>query len=148
MRVSGHCSMWLVVVSCAVSSGWTRQSAVKPPPEMRTFTDPDYAYSLRVPRAWRTNLADANAGRSYHLSLVTPQQNRFFVTVLRLPIFVTRRTPVETVGQTYVDPMLQHYLKSFGLRSGIRKTDDQSDAQSMRLWQEPVPWPVLARLRC
>jgi hypothetical protein len=109
-------------------------SAATPTPDGQAFSDATYGYSLRLPGDWEpvTNLA---AGKVIRLSVVTPAHNRFIATIDALDQPVTRASKFETVGETYVDPIVMRLLRVFKLPDGARQTDDHSKPDSMRFWQ-------------
>jgi hypothetical protein len=159
MRLDPRCSLRLAVIGCAASIACAGQpperiarpvaeNIAKPiaasttlPPrpksaesDSQAFSDPTFAYSMHLPRDWRpvTNLAE---GKVVRLSMVTPAGDRFIVTVDRLPERVTRASKFEEVGEQYVTPIVERFMRVFKLMDGARKTDDRSKADSLRFWE-------------
>ena len=99
------------------------------------FVDPIYHYSLEFPRTWKTEPPDAAAERTRRVSLLTPHLDRVEVFVSVLPITVKRGASLQTIGEQYVNPVIERYRKGFRLLSGLSDTADHSDGASMRLWQ-------------
>src|SRR5262245_21447804 len=111
------------------------QPSISSAPDTRMFTDPVYSYSVRVPSDWRINPEEIDKKRNQRLSLVTPQKNIFLVSIDRLPEAVTSQSEFETIGQSYLDPIIERYVKAVSLLEGPRNTEDKSDQNSMRFWQ-------------
>src|SRR5215472_3293223 len=56
--------------------------------------------------------------------------------VYRLPRSVANHSEFERIAQSYVDPVVAAYLKSFEITKILgEQKEDQSDRQSMKFWQ-------------
>lgn len=110
-------------------------SALTQPADMIAFTDPTYGYSVRVPRDWKPmpRSGDESAPR---LTLTSPSKAVLFISVNRLAKAVRGRSEFEAIGESVVDPLVAHMLKTFrATDGGVRKKKDISDAQSLRFWE-------------
>src|SRR3954466_13579986 len=121
----------------AVAAGTANALAQATPPGdgLVPFTDTQYGYSIRVPRGWTPYTGQHPPQTVARLALVTPLHSSVLVSVSRLPRPITRSTDVATVGDSFVDPLINAYFKVFGLKSVADSKDDWSNADSMRLWQ-------------
>jgi hypothetical protein len=111
----------------------------QPAPQTGTkeFTDPVYGYSVRLPAAWKPYPRTSSEGEPpQRLSLSTPRKNTLIVSVYRLPRSVVNHSEFEQIAQSYVDPVVTAYLKSFEITRVLgEKKEDHSDRQNMRFWQ-------------
>ena len=105
--------------------------------DTKDFTDPVYGYSVRPPADWKPYPRTSSKGEPLlRLSLSTPRKNTLILSIERLPRSVVNHSEFEQIAQSYVDPVVTAYLKSFEItRILSEKKEDQSDRQSMRFWQ-------------
>jgi len=132
MHLASCCALALALAGSAISI-----THAEPAPQRtdgQAFSDPTYAYSLRLPRDWEP-VANLAQGKVIRLSVVTPARNRFIATIDSLDRRVTRASRFETIAETYVDPIVMRFLRVFKLMDGPRKVDDHSKPDSMRFWQ-------------
>jgi hypothetical protein len=112
----------------------------------KDFADPVYAYSIRLPVSWKPYSRASRGEPPQRLSLSTPNNNTFIVSVYRLPQTVTSLSEFETIGRDYVDPIVTAYRTSFDVTTfwGDKK-ENQSVPESMRFWQGTSGIDVYAR---
>ena len=103
----------------------------------KEFTDPVYGYSLLLPAEWKPYPRGSSKGEPpVRLCLSTARKNTLIVSVSRLPRSVTNHSEFDRIAQSYVEPVVAAYLKSFAITKILaEEKEDQSDRKSMRFWQ-------------
>jgi hypothetical protein len=105
-------------------------------PATKKFTDTTYGYSVRLPIAWMAGAGTSEAESSERLSMSTPNNNRFIISVYRLPQAVASQSEFEPIGQQHVDPVVSAYVDAFSIVTIMgEKKENKSDQVSMRFWQ-------------
>jgi hypothetical protein len=129
--MTATCSVMAVAAVTSITLAQTRL----PSDGLVPFTDTQYGYSIRIPRGWKPHTAPHPPQTVARLGLVTPLQSSLLVSVSRLPRTITHTTDLATVGETFVEPVVNAYFKIFDLKSVADSKADWSNADSMRLWQ-------------